>query len=92
MKSVCEGMTKPQLNKFGLFIMNKICAKENLTEVYRVKWDMKIMGKRARRVGIVFPFFFQHKTEGTLEQARRTLAQNRRTRCFKQRVVKLSSF
>lgn len=67
-------MTKPQLNKFGLFIMSKICAKENLTEVYRVKRGMKIMGKGARRIGIDFPLFFQHKTEGTLEQARRRLA------------------
>lgn len=51
-------MTKPQLNKFGLFIMSKIRAKENLTEVYRVKRGMKIMGKESRRIGIDFPLFF----------------------------------
>lgn len=61
-------MTKPQINTFRLFIMSKICAKENLTEVYR---GMKIMGKGARRIGIDFSFFFQHKIEGTLEQSRR---------------------
>lgn len=41
-------MTKPQLNIFGLFIMSKICAKENLTEVYRVKKGAEIMGKEDR--------------------------------------------
>lgn len=51
-------MTKPQLNKFGLFIMSKICAKENLTEVYRVKRGVKIVGKGARRIEIDFPLFF----------------------------------
>lgn len=51
-------MTKPQLNKFGLFILSKICEKANLTEVYRVKRSMKITGKGARRIGIDFPLFF----------------------------------
>lgn len=41
-------MTKSQLNKFGLFIMSKICAKENLTEVYRIRNGVEIMGKEDR--------------------------------------------